>query len=970
MKPKYLMMFLICLLGFCLYLFYMIYAEAKENAITELNKMQRVHAGQAQRSIEFFFSDLMTYLTKISRSDHIIHLDEKGKNELDFSLNLYPDIITDITRMDASGKISFTTSHNQDLTGRDISGQSHVKKILETHQPVISNVFDAVQGYRAIALHVPVFKADEFWGTIGVLINFSAIPKRFLRNIHLGESGYAWMAGKDGIEIYCPLPEHTGQSVFKTSKDFPGLISMANRMVAGEEGVARYLFSRVKDGRLKTEKHHAVYLPVAIIDSFWTIVVVSSEDEVLAGLISLRNKLILVVCLLLFVTSLFSYSGMKAWGIVREAAKRKKVEEDLAESERKYRNIFENAVEGIFQSTPEGQFITVNPSFAKMFGYASPEELVNSVSDISTQYYVNPEDRTRYRQILLDKGYIEHFEFKARRKGGSHIWVSNSTRAYFDEAGKIIRYEGTVQDITARKQAEDALRESRQIIEGILQSVPVRVFWKDKNLVYLGCNSIFARDAGFSDPKDIIGKDDYQMSWQEQADLYRSDDREVIESGRPKFFIEEPQTTPSGNSITLLTSKAPLRDAKGEVIGVLGTYMDITERKQAEAERLISQKAADEHGKQALVGRIAGKMAHDFNNILGIIMGNTELSLIDCTDDRMKSTLELIYQQTIRGKNLTKNLVAFAKDQEPKQEFFPIDEKMDLVINLLKKDLEGVTVIREYGRGMPDLLADPGMVEHAMVNLIQNAIHATSLTPLPEIIIRTHYRDEMIFIEIEDNGCGIPPESLGDIFEPSFTLKGTRDTAGMYKPGIRGTGYGMSNVKKYIDQHKGCIEIHSELKKGTRVTISLPVTRKTLTEEEIKEVKKGTLCSGKYILLVEDEPAISDVQYRILTQDPLNHRVDIAGNGRIAMDLLDRNTYDAISLDYLLPGQVNGMDVYHHIRKTNKTVPVLFISGNIEFLESVKTLKQQDPHTDHLSKPCKHMDYINGINTLISTVAT
>jgi len=252
-----------------------------------------------------------------------------------------------------------------------------------------------------------------------------------------------------------------------------------------------------------------------------------------------------------------------------------------------------------------------------------------------------------------------------------------------------------------------------------------------------------------------------------------------------------------------------------------------------------------------------------------------------------------------------------------------------------------------------------------MVNLIQNSIHATSLTPLPEIIIRTHYRDEMIFIEIEDNGCGIPPESLGDIFEPSFTLKGTRDTAGVYKPGIRGTGYGMSNVKKYIDQHKGHIEIHSELKKGTKMTISLPITRKALTEEEIKEVKKETLCSGKYILLVEDEQAISDVQYRILTQDPLNHRVDIAGNGRIAMDLLDRNTYDVISLDYLLPGQLNGMDVYHHIRKTNKTVPVLFISGNIEFLESVKTLKQQDPYTDHLSKPCKHMDYINGINKLM-----
>ena len=966
MKPKYLMVLLIGLLGFCLYLFYMMYSGAKANAVTELNNRQRIHAKQAQRGIEFFFSDLMTYLTKISGSDHIIRLDEQGENELDFSLNLYPEIITAITRIDPTGKIIFTTPHHPALLGQDISGQSHVKKILETHQPVISDVFDAVQGYRAIALHVPVFNANEFCGTIGVLINFSAIPKRFLQDIQLGETGYSWMASREGTEIYCSVPGHTGKSVFENSKDSPGMISMANRMVAGEEGVADYLFSRDKDGRRKPERHHAVYLPVNILDSFWTIVVVSSEDEVLASLISLRSKLILVVCLLLFGSSLFSYSAMKSWGIVREAAKRKKAEKALEESERKYRNIFENAVEGIFQSTPEGRFINVNPSFAKMFGYASPEDLIHSIVDIATQYYVNPEDRVRYQQILQKTGYIEHFEFKARCKGGGHIWVSSSTRAYFDDAGKIIRYEGTIQDITARKLAEDALRESQQIIEGILHSVPVRVFWKDRNLVYLGCNAIFAQDAGFKDPKDIIGKDDYRMSWRDQADLYRTDDREVIESGRPKLFIEEPQTTPSGGSITLLTSKTPLRDSNGEITGVLGTYMDITERKRAEGERLIAQKTADEQMKQALVGRIAGKMAHDFNNILGIIMGNTELSLIDCEDDRIKKTLELIYQQTIRGKNLTKNLVAFAKDQEPKQEFFSIDEKMDLVINLLKKDLEGITVIREYSRGIPDLLADPGMMEHAMVNLIQNSIHATSLTLLPEIIIQTYHRDEMIFIEIQDNGCGIPLESLGEIFEPSFTLKGTRDTAGMYKPGIRGTGYGMSNVKKYIDQHKGHIEIQSELKKGTKVTISLPIIRKALTEEEIKEVKKEELRSGKYILLVEDEQAISDVQYRVLTQAPLNHKVDIAGNGRIAMDLLDRNTYDAISLDYLLPGQLNGMDVYHHIRKTNKTVPVLFISGNIEFLESVKTLKQQDPHTDHLSKPCKHMDYINGINKLMT----
>ncbi|HWK95905.1 MAG TPA: EAL domain-containing protein [Pseudolabrys sp.] len=122
--------------------------------------------------------------------------------------------------------------------------------------------------------------------------------------------------------------------------------------------------------------------------------------------------------------------------------------------------------------------------------------------------------------------------------------------------------------------------ESRQLLDVVINTVGATIFWKDRNLVYLGCNAAFARDAGFAGPEDIIGKDDYQMGWREQADLYRADDRQVIESGRSKLLIEEPQTTPDGRHITLLTNKVPLRNAEDEIIGIVGTYVDITERKR------------------------------------------------------------------------------------------------------------------------------------------------------------------------------------------------------------------------------------------------------------------------------------------------------------------------------------------------------------------------------------------------------
>jgi len=256
------------------------------------------------------------------------------------------------------------------------------------------------------------------------------------------------------------------------------------------------------------------------------------------------------------------------------------------------------------------------------------------------------------------------------------------------------------------------------------------------------------------------------------------------------------------------------------------------------------------------------------------------------------------------------------------------------------------------------------MIEHALVNVIQNAIHAVSLIKNPKIIVRTNCQKGYFHFEIEDNGCGIPKEHLKSIYEPSFTLKGTKDLTGSYQNTIKGTGYGLSNVKKYIDQHNGIIKVDSTPGSGTRFILSLPIIRKKLTPYEVNEFSDSDIKKGKSILLVEDEESIADVQYEILTQEPFNHNVDIAPNGRDAINMFDRNNYDLVSLDYLLPGIENGMDVYNYIRKENESIPVLFISGNIEFLESIKDLQQKDLYVMHLSKPCQNKTYLDSINKL------
>ncbi|MCX6690983.1 MAG: PAS domain-containing protein, partial [Methanoregula sp.] len=188
---------------------------------------------------------------------------------------------------------------------------------------------------------------------------------------------------------------------------------------------------------------------------------------------------------------------------------------------------------------------------------------------------------------------VQRYDIDQPRKDGTVVATEVITTFLKGMDHRVTRVLGVTRDITERKRAEEEMRESRQILEGVLNSIPVRVFWKDKNLIYAGCNTSFARDASFEKPEDIIGKDDYAMGWREQADLYQRDDRAVIESGKPKLLFEEPQTTPTGEKIYLLTSKIPLRDASGNIVGVLGTYLDITERKQAEEKiKLANRKLA------------------------------------------------------------------------------------------------------------------------------------------------------------------------------------------------------------------------------------------------------------------------------------------------------------------------------------------------------------------------------------------
>ena len=261
--------------------------------------------------------------------------------------------------------------------------------------------------------------------------------------------------------------------------------------------------------------------------------------------------------------------------VIRDITDRKLAEEELRQNELRYETFINATDDMAFLKDDELRYVIVNEANAAYFGRSVEETIGRTDADLmpaeaAARCRLTDVDAVESRATVLAHEEVDGRTYETRKFPVAL-------------AGDRVGVGGYVRDITDRKVAEEELRASQQVLEGIMNAIPVRVFWKDRRLVYLGCNAEFARDAGFADPKEIVGKDDYQMGWRDQAESYRDDDLQVIESGCSKVLMEEPQTTPQGDTITLLTSKMPLRDSSGEISGVLGTYMDITERKVAEA---------------------------------------------------------------------------------------------------------------------------------------------------------------------------------------------------------------------------------------------------------------------------------------------------------------------------------------------------------------------------------------------------
>ncbi|OPY72875.1 MAG: Blue-light-activated protein [Syntrophorhabdus sp. PtaU1.Bin050] len=639
------------------------------------------------------------------------------------------------------------------------------------------------------------------------------------------------------------------------------------------------------------------------------------------------------------------------WRDIRE---RKHAEAALKQAEAKYRAIFENATMGIFQTTMEGRIVIANAALARIFGYGFPQELMDSITNISVQAYVNPQDRVRIGEICLKSGFVEGFETQLYRKDKSIAWVSINALPIKEE-GNIVYFEGTMEDITARKQAEDELKMAHQRLFDIIEFLPDATFVIDEEKKVVAWNLACENMTGVK-KEEIIGKGDYAYA----VPLYGerrpvlidyvtmdSDDleqkyREVKRTGHQLFAQTVVPALYNGKGAFLSGNASPLFDRGGKVVGAIESLRDITEFKRLETQLRQSQK-------MEAIGTLAGGIAHDFNNILTALIGYAGLLRIKIADNNLHTYVDQILLASQKATDLVHSLLAFSKQQVISLKPVSMHGIIRGTEKLLKRLVtEDIAIKTSLAPEDITIMADATQIDQILFNLATNARDAmphggvltieTRAVELGDEFHRLHGYGEpgrYALLSVSDTGMGMDEITRERIFDPFFTTK----EAG------KGTGLGLSTVYGIVKQHNGYISAYSEPDIGTTFHIYLPVVDETGKEEELSSSppKRG----NETILVAEDSGSVRELISKILIE--YGYTPVEAVDGADAVEQFKKtDKVDLLILDSVMP-KMNGREAYDEIHKINPDIKVIFTSGYTRDVFQGKGIK--DKEFNFLQKP-------------------
>lgn len=519
-------------------------------------------------------------------------------------------------------------------------------------------------------------------------------------------------------------------------------------------------------------------------------------------------------------------------------------------------------------------------------------------------------------------------------------------------SGERVLLAGYTIDNTERTQTETRLAEKEVRLRTLVQSIPDMVWLKDVAGVYLLCNPMFERYYGVKEA-GIVGKTDYDFVDREQADQFRANDRLAMEAGRPIRNEETITYASDGHKAVLETTKAPMVDEHGRLVGVLGIGHDISERKRLEEERRQLESQLQHAQRMESIGILAGGVAHDMNNVLGAIMGLASAHLeSQPAGSPAHRAFDTIIKACERGGKMVRGLLNFSRQSLAEERELDLNTILREEANLLERTtLAKVHLEMDLAPQLRPIRGDANALTHAFMNLCVNAVDA--MPTGGTLTLRTRNREDgWIEARVEDTGTGMTRDVLEKAMDPFFTTKGSG----------HGTGLGLSLVYSMVKAHKGQMELSSEPGRGTRVILRFPAIDATETETEpvVEPAAEGP-SSSLSVLLVDDDDLIRGSLQEIL--NVLGHRAVTASSGEEALALLEGGAQpDVVILDMNMPG-LGGQGTLPRLRQLRATVPVLLATGRAD--QTALDLIEAHPGVTLLCKPFG----MKALQTLLESIA-
>jgi PAS domain S-box-containing protein len=624
-----------------------------------------------------------------------------------------------------------------------------------------------------------------------------------------------------------------------------------------------------------------------------------------------------------------------ATGLFQDITERKRAEKALRDSETNFRGLLEKLGEGFAIVDAEERWTFANPAASRMFGM-EPGELVGH----SMREFV---DEETYQEILRKtarrrNGGSDTYEIPIRRMDGEKRHIQLSASPLLGEHGEYLGADGLFTDVTERKLAERALRESQERYQDLFNNTADAIFWyrvePDGTFKFESINPTMERWLGRSS-HELAGQSLHQVYPGRQADIAEQHCRACLEAGQPIRY--ENRVDQGSGPRDFQSLLVPIRNAGGQIARIVGFAQDITQQNQAEEALRQAQKLES-------LGVLAGGIAHDFNNLLTALLGNLNLAQMKMAPESPATPyLENVERTVLKAAELTKQMLAYSGRGRFVVKPYNLNQVVQEMTHLLDVSISKKVALRfDLAQALPAIEADAAQIQQVVMNLVTNAsesigdregaIHIRTRTQtLDDSLLQTTFAGQnlqpglQVVLEIEDSGCGIEPAIRNRIFDPFFSTKQS------------GRGLGLAAMQGILRGHHAGIRIASILGKGSTFTLFFPTSTGAASQTTAQPVPDSGQFQGS-ILLVDDEPEVREATSGML--EALGLRVVTAVDGQDALLRFqaEQGTIDAVLLDLTMP-RMDGRETFQELRRLQANLPVILYSGYSE-QESMPPLDQ------------------------------